>query len=126
MTVRLRSGCSVAILRTDELPPTLPGAHSIENCLAASAAALAMNVPPEVIAAADSQLSRRGASHGVCCATLISVRYINNSMCTNVAAAESSLRAMDRPTIAIMGGADKNLEYAPLVPALREKAKPLC
>ena len=51
------------------------------------------------------------------------IRYINNSMCTNVAAADSSLRAMDRPTVAIMGGADKELEYAPLVPALHEKTR---
>ncbi len=122
LTVRLSSGCSVAILPVEDMPPTLPGAHSIENCLAASAAALAMNVPPEVIASAIRSFP--GVAHRMeFVADVDHVRYINNSMCTNVAAAESSLRAMDRPTIAIMGGADKNLEYAPLVPALHEKAK---
>ena len=122
LTVRLSSGCSVAILRAEELPPTLPGTHSIENCLAASAAALAMNVPPETIANAIRTFP--GVAHRMeFVADVDNVRYINNSMCTNVAAADSSLSAMDRPTIAIMGGADKELEYTPLVPALHAKAK---
>ena len=122
LTVRLGSGCSVAILREEELPPTLPGEHSIENCLAASAAALAMNAPPEVVANAIKTFP--GVAHRMeFVADVDNVRYINNSMCTNVAAADSSLRAMDRPTVAIMGGADKELEYAPLVPALHEKAR---
>ena len=122
LTVRLGSGCSVAILREKEMPPTLPGEHSIENALAASAAALAMNVPPEVTAGAIKTFP--GVAHRMeFVADVDNVRYINNSMCTNVAAADSSLRAMDRPTVAIMGGADKELEYAPLVPALQEKAK---
>lgn len=30
---------------------------------------------------------------------------------------------MDRPTIAIMGGADKELDFTPLTPALHERAK---
>ena len=46
-------------------------------------------------------------------------------MCTNVAAAICSLEAMDRPTIVIAGGADKDLDFAPLVPALRTRAKHL-
>lgn len=50
------------------------------------------------------------------------IRYINNSMCTNVAAAVSSLMAMDRPTVVIAGGADKDLDYAPLAPALHARA----
>jgi UDP-N-acetylmuramoylalanine--D-glutamate ligase len=53
------------------------------------------------------------------------VLYINNSMCTNVAAAIRSLEAMERPTIVIAGGADKGLDFAPLAPTLRARAKHL-
>ena len=49
--------------------------------------------------------------------------YVNNSMCTNVAAAVSSLQSLDRPGVIIMGGADKGLDFAPLVPALKAHAR---
>ncbi len=122
LTVQIGGGCATAILRADAIPPTLPGAHSIENALAASVAALALGVSADVIGAAIQTFG--GVAHRMeWVRDVDGVRYINNSMCTNVAAAESSLRAMDRPTVAIMGGADKDLEYAPLVPVLHEKAK---
>ncbi len=51
------------------------------------------------------------------------VRYINNSMCTNIAAAISSLNALDRPAVVIAGGADKALDFGPLAPALLAHAR---
>jgi UDP-N-acetylmuramoylalanine--D-glutamate ligase len=53
------------------------------------------------------------------------VRFVNNSMCTNVEAAVRSLQAMDRPTVVIAGGADKELDFAPLAATMKAKAKHL-
>ena len=122
LTVRMGGSDAIPILRVNQMPPALPGAHSVENALAASVAALALGVSADVIAHAIQTFG--GVAHRMEWVRDVGgVRYINNSMCTNIAAAQSSLSAMDRPTVAIMGGADKNLEYAPLVPVLRQKAK---
>jgi UDP-N-acetylmuramoylalanine--D-glutamate ligase len=122
LTLRSGGGCPVALMPDTELPATLPGAHSVENVLAASLAAFVLGVPAETIAAAVRSFG--GVAHRMeFVRDLDGVRYINNSMCTNVAAAVSSLLAMDRPTVVIMGGADKQLEYAPIASALHEKAK---
>ena len=122
LTARMGGDCATTLLRASEMPPTLPGLHSIENALAASCAALALGVPADTIANAIKTFG--GVAHRMEWVRDVGgVRYINNSMCTNIAAAQSSLGAMDRLTVAIMGGADKNLEYAPLVPVLLDKAK---
>jgi UDP-N-acetylmuramoylalanine--D-glutamate ligase len=123
LTVRVAAdGPAVTVLSVNEIPPTLPGAHSAENVLAASAAALLMGAPPEAIRRAVRDFP--GVAHRMeFVADVDGVRYINNSMCTNVAAGISSLRAMDRPTILIAGGADKALDFAPLAPAVRERTK---
>jgi UDP-N-acetylmuramoylalanine--D-glutamate ligase len=125
LTVRLdRWNDPIALLRVSEMPPTLPGRHSIANVLAAAAAALAMGAPADRIAAAVTSFG--GVAHRMeWVADIGGVRYVNNSMCTNVAAAICSLEAMDRPTVVIAGGADKNLDFAPLVPALQARAKHL-
>lgn len=112
------------LLRAGDMPETLPGKHSIANVLAASLAALAMGAPVEAIQRAvrefpgvPHRMERVGSVHGV--------RFINNSMCTNVAAAICSLDAMSGPTVVIAGGADKRLEFGPLAASLRERAKHL-
>jgi UDP-N-acetylmuramoylalanine--D-glutamate ligase len=121
--VRLRgSGEPDFVLPVREFSPALPGRHSIENVLAASAAALAMGADPEAIAQAVRTFA--GVPHRMeFVRTVAGVRYVNNSMCTNVAAAISSLQSLDRPGVIIMGGADKGLDFAPLVPALKRYAR---
>jgi len=122
LTVGLEAGAPVAILRRAEMPAALPGLHSVENVLAAAAAARAMGAPAGAIAEAVRRFA--GVAHRMeRVAEVGGVLYINNSMCTNVAAAVCSLAAMDRPTILIAGGADKDLDFAPLVPTLRARAK---
>ena len=115
---------AIPLLPITEMPDSLPGAHSIANVLAASSAALALGIAPERIVAAVKQFG--GVAHRMeHVADIAGVRFVNNSMCTNVAAAICSLEAMDRPTIVIAGGADKDMDFAPLVPALRARAKRL-
>jgi len=47
------------------------------------------------------------------------VRFINNSMCTNAAALEHSLRIVSKPCIVIAGGVDKNNSVDALADAIR-------
>lgn len=107
------------IMPASELPQSLPGLHSVENVLAAAAAAIWMGARPEAVRSATRRFP--GVPHRMeLVAEIEGVQYRNNSMCTNVAAAVSSLEALDRPAIVIAGGADKGLDFAPLGKALAE------
>ncbi len=125
LTVRLTNGQSpVAIMHREDMPFTLPGIHSIQNVLAAAAAALAIGGDADSIADAVESFPR--VAHRMELVREIEgVRYINNSMCTNVAAAVSSIMSLGSPAIVIAGGADKGLEFASLTDALHKKAKHL-
>ena len=110
------------IMPISEIPETLPGAHSLSNILAAAGAAMAAGVSPVAIAKAVRAF--KGVPHRMeIVADIRGVRYLNNSMCTNVAAAISSLSSMERPTIVICGGADKEIDFSPLVPTLKTHAR---
>ena len=115
-------GCARAIMNVADFPPSLPGTHSVENVLAAASAALIMGASAEAIA--EAVLIFGGVAHRMEFVREVNgVRYINNSMCTNPAAAVSSLLALDRPAVVIMGGADKGLNFWMFPDYLREKAK---
>jgi UDP-N-acetylmuramoylalanine--D-glutamate ligase len=49
------------------------------------------------------------------------VEYLNDSKATNLHALESALRSQTRPVVLIAGGKEKGLDYAPVVPLLRQK-----
>ena len=119
-------GRSVTVPRA-ALP--LPGDHNARNALAAMIAVAAL-APPEVD---DATLGRqlaaamgtfRGLPHRIeWVADVAGVRWYNDSKATNVHAACVGLGAMDRPTIAIVGGADKQLDLEPLIAALADRAR---
>ncbi|MCS6776984.1 MAG: UDP-N-acetylmuramoyl-L-alanine--D-glutamate ligase [Chloroherpetonaceae bacterium] len=112
------------VLATNALSPALPGDHSVENVLAAVAASMAIGGKPEAIARAVRDFP--GVPHRMeYVAEIRGVRFINNSMCTNVEAAVRSLQAMDRPAVVIAGGADKGLDFGPLGATLKAKARHL-
>jgi len=51
------------------------------------------------------------------------VEFLNNSMCTNIAAAVRSLESIGRPLIVIGGGKGKGDDYTPLGEAFKKYAK---
>lgn len=109
--------CPVEALR-------LPGAHNLENALAAAGAAVAFGIDPADAGRAIA------AFHGVVhrmepVAEIGGVTYINNSMCTNVDAAVRSLEALRQPVVVIAGGADKNGDFAPFGRAIARQARHL-
>ena len=115
-------GCARAIMRIADFPPSLPGKHSVENVLAAASAAMILGATAEAIAEAVRNFG--GVAHRMEFVREVGgIRYINNSMCTNIMAASSSLRAIEGMAVVIMGGVDKGLDFTPLVRSLQEKAK---
>jgi UDP-N-acetylmuramoylalanine--D-glutamate ligase len=99
----------------------LRGLHNAENVMAAMAACTALDIPAATMRAA---LQGYAPPPHRCelVRTLDGVEYLNDSKATNLHALESALRSQTRPVVLIAGGKDKGLDYAPLIPVLREKA----
>jgi UDP-N-acetylmuramoylalanine--D-glutamate ligase len=99
----------------------LRGLHNAENAMAAMAACQTLGI---------SAAAMREALHGYAppphrcelIRTLDGVEYLNDSKATNLHALESALRSQIRPVVLLAGGKEKGLDYAPVVPLLREKA----
>lgn len=103
------------VLAADEV--ALPGAHNLQNALAAALAASLMGIDRAAIA--DGLASFRGVPHRLeTVAELDGVRYVNDSKATNVDAALVALEAFDAPLVVIMGGRHKGSSYAPLASRL--------
>jgi len=119
LVVRIGGREVVACTRADI---RIPGEHNVENVLAASSAAIAFGVKPESVASAVREFV--GVEHRLePVATIDGVRYINNSMCTNVDAAVRSVEAITDPQIVIAGGKDKGSDYTALGEAFKRMAK---
>jgi len=107
------------ILKQSEIP--LPGAHNLENVLAAVAAARLAGAPPNGIAKAIRSFA--GVEHRLeFVAEHNGVRYYNDSKATNVDATLKALDALPGRILIILGGKDKDSDYTVLQTPLREKA----
>jgi len=107
------------ILHCDEIP--LPGAHNLENVLAATIAARLAGALPEQIA--EAVRSFPGVEHRIeFVAEIHGVRYYNDSKATNVDATLKALEAFPGRIIVVLGGKDKDSDYTQLRTMLREKA----
>ena len=107
------------LLRRDEIP--LRGLHNVENVMAASAAALLAHAPLESIASAVKTFP--GVEHRLeFVRALGGVAYYNDSKATNVDATLKAIAAFPGRLWIILGGKDKDSDYAPLGPPLKEKA----
>ena len=112
----------VVVCHVDELK--LLGAHNYENYMAAIAMAAAYGVPMDVIR--ESAKAFGGVAHRieyVC--EKNGVAYYNDSKGTNPDAAIKAVQAMNRPTILIGGGYDKNSEYDEWIESFDGKVKHL-
>ena len=106
------------LLRADELQ--LLGAHSVENAMAAAAAALASGLPRESVA--EGLRTFQGVRHRLeRIRELNGVLYVNDSKATNVASALAGIRAFDGGVRLIAGGRPKEESFAPLAEAVSER-----
>ena len=92
----------------------IPGAHNLENALAAALLAKALGAENEAIAAALRDFP--GVEHRI---ELVrewrGVRFFNDSKGTNVDSTIKAVQAMDRPTVLLAGGYDKHTNFEPLI-----------
>jgi UDP-N-acetylmuramoylalanine--D-glutamate ligase len=114
-----RDGQDEAVLSLKEVP--LPGAHNVENVLAAVAATRLAGAEPAAIS--KGVRSFAGVEHRLeFVAEIGGVRYYNDSKATNVDATLKALDAFAGRILIILGGKDKGSDYTALQRPLREKA----
>lgn len=100
----------------------LEGQHNVKNAMAASLAAMLVNVRKESIRASIQTF--QGVPHRLEKVLKINhVEYINDSKATNVNATYYALDGIKRPIVWIVGGIDKGNDYTALMPLVREKVK---
>ncbi len=114
-------GARREVLAADRL--ALPGAHNLENALAAVAAAEALGNSPDAIR--DALTHFGGLPHRTeLVAEANGVRWVNDSKGTNVDAAAKSLEGFaDGSVILILGGRDKHGDFAALAPLVAKRAR---
>src|SRR2546426_2986941 len=114
-----RGGTEQVLLRRENIG--LPGAHNVENVLAAAAAAFLSGALPEAIATGVTRFA--GVEHRLeFVAEIQGVRYHNDSKATNVDATLKALDAFPGRILVILGGKDKGSDYTLVRAPLREKA----
>lgn len=107
------------ILKRSEI--SLPGAHNLENVLAAVVATRLAGARPGEIA--NAVRSFAGVEHRLeFVAEHNGVRYYNDSKATNVDATRKALDAFPGRILIILGGKDKGSDYTVLQAPLRSKA----
>jgi UDP-N-acetylmuramoylalanine--D-glutamate ligase len=100
----------------------LAGSHNVENVLAAVCAARLAGVPVETVRKAVAAF--RAVEHRLeFVRELDGVRYFNDSKATNVDATAKAIAAFSGGILLILGGKDKDSDYAALAPLLRERVK---
>ncbi len=113
-------GVEQEVCGADEL--RIPGAHNLENALAAVAVALPVGVTPE--AAARALRTFPGVEHRIeFVREAKGVRYINDSKGTNPDSTVKAVEAIKRPTVLLLGGSNKNSDYCPVFRAFEGKVK---
>lgn len=100
----------------------IPGAHNIENALAAVCLGMAFQLSPQAIA--DTLRTFEGVEHRIeFVREVAGVRYINDSKGTNPDSTIKAVEAMERPTILLLGGSNKNSDYCPVFEAFQGNIK---
>jgi len=108
------------LMAVDELP--LAGLHNAANALAAHALAHAIGLPDEPLVGALRDF--RGLPHRMQkVAEIAGVAFYDDSKGTNVGATVAALSGMNRTVVLIAGGDGKGQDFAPLAPAVRERAR---
>lgn len=101
----------------------LPGAHNIENVMAAMAAAENF-VPDEALCRTARDFA--GVAHRLeTIRVLHGVRFINDSIASSPSRTEAGLRCFDKKLILIAGGKDKGVPFDDLGPLICEHVKSL-
>lgn len=122
IVIRNESGQCVDICGTDELK--IPGAHNLENALAAAAVSYFAGISPEVIAKTLREFE--GVEHRLeFSGEVDGVRFVNDSKGTNPDASIKAIEAIRTGIILIAGGYDKGSDFDDFINAFGGKVKHL-
>ncbi|KPK87969.1 hypothetical protein AMJ80_11615 [bacterium SM23_31] len=101
---------------------SVPGAHNIDNALAAATAAHFSGISPDYIRKGlrsfkglEHRLENAGIANGI--------TFINDSKATNIDAMIAALRSFAKPVILIAGGEDKGTDLSVAEQYLKDKVK---
>jgi UDP-N-acetylmuramoylalanine--D-glutamate ligase len=115
-------GQILEICREDELK--IPGAHNLENALAAVAAGRAMGLTAENLR--NTLCTFPGVAHRLeKVAEIKGVTYINDSKGTNPDASIKALEAFSQPLVLIAGGSTKGSDFSAFARKIKERVKHL-
>jgi len=116
------SGKEIVVCSVDDIP--LRGTCNQENVLAACCAASRFGLSVESITRAIREM--KPVEHRLePVAVIDSVEYLNNSMCTNVAAVVRSIEAIDEPVVVIAGGIHKGGDLRPFARTVASRVRHL-
>lgn len=117
-----KDGVNTKVIDVEEL--NILGKHNYENVMAAVAMTMSVGVPMDIIVrvlkrfvAVEHRIEYVTEKRGV--------KFYNDSKGTNPDAAIQAIRAMNRPTLLIGGGYDKESEYDEWIEAFDGKVKEL-
>jgi len=109
-----------SVLPVEEL--RIPGAHNLENVLAAVACGWAQGIGADVLARVLRDFT--GVAHRLeFVAEIEGVRYINDSKGTNPDASIKALQAYKEPVVLIAGGRNKGSDFTTLARLIKEKVR---
>jgi len=118
--VTVRDGAPEKVIPAARIP--LPGAHNLENVLAAALIGRLMGVPPASMRRTIRDF--RGLEHRLEEVPGIrGVRFVNDSKATTVDATLKALASFDRPIVLILGGRGKGGDFSPLRPEVGRRAR---
>ena len=100
----------------------IPGAHNLQNALAAAALSVSQDVGHDAIR--QALRSFPGVEHRIeFVVEKGQVLFVNDSKGTNPDATMKAIRAMTRPIVIILGGFDKHADFGPLMKDLRGRVR---
>ncbi|MBN2105668.1 UDP-N-acetylmuramoyl-L-alanine--D-glutamate ligase [bacterium] len=100
----------------------IPGPHNVDNALAASMAAVCLDIPKAAIE--KGLRSFRGLPHRLELVREINqVRWYNDSKATNVDSVKCALDSFENPIILIAGGRDKSSDFSVLKDRVQKKTR---
>ncbi|MGC9026040.1 MAG: UDP-N-acetylmuramoyl-L-alanine--D-glutamate ligase [bacterium] len=101
---------------------SLSGMHNVENAMACIIVSKLLDVPDAIIQQTIDNF--KGLHHRIeFVAEFNGVKYYDDSKATNVDAVVVALKTIPAPIILIMGGRDKQGDYAPLSQLIKQKVK---
>ncbi len=100
----------------------IPGAHNLENALAATAIAYFAGVDVDTVARTLKEF--KGVEHRLePVGEINGISFVNDSKGTNTDAAIKAIEAIKTPIILIAGGYDKNADYSDFIDSFGDKVK---